>query len=97
MFHKKATLKHFVIFSQKHLYRGLFFNKVAGHQACNIIKKRLQHKHFLANIKKLIGRPILKNISERVPCRKVFFRSDLNLAKGTIDDLLCERLLKVAY
>ena len=97
MFHKKATLKHFVIFSQKHLYRGLFFNKVAGHQACNVIKKRLQHKHFLANIKKLIGRPILKNISERVPCRKVFFRSDLNLAKGTIDDLLCERLLKVAY
>ena len=26
---------------------------------------------------------------------RTFFRSDLNLAKGTIDDLLCERLLKL--
>ena len=69
---KKAILKHFVIFTGKHLCWGLFFNKVAGHQACNFIKKRLQHRHFLANIRKFIRRPILKNICERLHFWKVF-------------------------
>ena len=69
---KKAILKHFVIFTGKHLCRGLFFNKVAGHQACNFIKKRLQHRYYLANIRKFIRRTILKNISERLHCWKVF-------------------------
>ena len=71
-FIKKAVLKHFVIFTGKHLCRGLFFNKVAGHQACNFIKKRLQHRYYLANIRKFIRRTILKNISERLHCWKVF-------------------------
>ena len=69
---KQAILKHFVIFTGKHLCRGLFFNKVAGHEACNFIKKRLQHRYFLANIKKFIRRPILKNISKQLRCWKVF-------------------------
>ena len=69
---KKAILKHFVIFTGKHLCRGLFFNKVAGHQACNFIKRKLWHRYFLANIGKFIRRPILKNISERLHCWKVF-------------------------
>ena len=67
---KKPILKHFVIITVKHLCRSLFFNKVAGHQACNFIKKRLQHKYYLANIVKFIRRPILKSISER--CENVF-------------------------
>ena len=46
---KKVILKYFVIFTGKHLCRGLFFNVVAGHQACNFIKKRLHHRYFLAN------------------------------------------------
>ena len=69
---KKAILKHFVIFTGKHLCRGLFFNKVAGHQPCNFIKKRPQHRYYLANIRKFIRRTILKNISERLHCWKVF-------------------------
>ena len=69
---KKAILKHFAIFAGKHLCRLLFFNKVACHQACNFIKKRLQHRYFLANIGKFIRRPILKNISKRLHCWKVF-------------------------
>ena len=69
---KKAILKHFVIFTGKNLCWGLVFNKVAGHQACNFIKKRLQHRHFLANIRKFISRPILKNIYERLHFWKVF-------------------------
>ena len=69
---KKAILKHFLIFTGKHLCRGLFLNKVAGHQACNFIKKRLQRSYFLANIWKFIRRLILKNISEQLHCWKVF-------------------------
>ena len=96
---KKAITEHFVIFTGKHLCRRLFFNKVAGHQACNFIKKRLQHRHFLANIGKFIRRPILKNISEWLHCWKVFcekvFQIRSELSKGTIDDLLCEGLLKL--
>ena len=33
-----------MIFTVEHLYRGLFFNKAAGHQSCTFIKKRLQQK-----------------------------------------------------
>ena len=61
-----------VILTGKHLCRRLLFNKVAGHQACNLIKKRLQHIYFLADIAKVIRRPILNNISERLHCWKVF-------------------------
>ena len=69
---KKAILGHFVIFTGKHLCWGLFFTKVAGHQACNFVKKRLQHRYFLANIRKFIRRPILKNICKRLHFWKVF-------------------------
>ena len=62
---EKTILKHFVTFTGKHLCRGLFFNKIAGHQVCNFIKKRLQHRCFLANITKFIRRPVLKNIWKR--------------------------------
>ena len=100
-FIKKAILKHFVIFTGKHRYRGLFFNKVAGHQACNFIKKRFQNRYYFANIRKFIRRTILKNISERLHCWKVFcenvFHIRSKLCKRTcwLDDLLRERLLKL--
>ena len=42
------------------------FNKVAGIEACNVIKKRLQHRYFSMNIAKFLGTPILKNICERM-------------------------------
>ena len=38
MFHKKAILKKFLIFKEKHLCWGLFFIEVAGLQASNCIK-----------------------------------------------------------
>ena len=46
VFHKKAILKNFVIFTGKHLCWGLFFIKVAGLQASNCIIKGLQHRYF---------------------------------------------------
>ena len=59
-------------YSQENNCSGLFFNKVAGHQAYNVIKKRLQHRYFIVNIGKFIRRLILKNISEQLHRWKVF-------------------------
>ena len=74
---KKAILKHFVIFTGKHLCWGLFLNKVAGHKACNFIKKRLQHRYFLVNIGKSVRRPNANGcIFGKCFVRK-FFRSEL--------------------
>ena len=42
------------------------FNKVAALQACNFIKKRLQHMCFPVNITKFLRTPILKNIRKRL-------------------------------
>ena len=42
------------------------FNKVAGLQACNFMKKRLQHSCFPVNTAKFLKTPILKNICERL-------------------------------
>ena len=55
--------------------QGSIFNKVEGHQASSFTKKRLQQRYFLANIVKFIRRPILKNISERLRCWKVFYEN----------------------
>ena len=38
------------------------FNKVAGFQDCNFIKRTLQHRYFPVNIAKFLRTPILKNI-----------------------------------
>ena len=94
MLHKKAIVKHFVIFTGKHLRCGLFVNKIEGHQTCGFITKGLQHRYFRVNFGKFINAPILKN-SERlhfwnVFCENIF--SDQNLAKRTFDDLLHKRM-----
>ena len=53
-FIKKTALKNFTLFSGKQL------------KACNLIKKRLQHKCFPVNIAKFVRTSILKNIWERL-------------------------------
>ena len=42
------------------------FNNVAGFQACNVIKKGLEHRYFLVNFVKSLKAPILKNICEQL-------------------------------
>ena len=69
MFYKKATLKNFAIFTEKHLCWNLLFNKNIGLQVCNFITKGLQRRCFLANIENFLRTPILKSISERLPLR----------------------------
>ena len=51
MFFKVGILKNFAIFTGEHLCWSLF-NKVAGLNACNFLKKRLQCKCFPVNIAK---------------------------------------------
>ena len=46
-----SVLKNFVIFTGNTCV-GVIFDKVEGLQACNFIKKRLQHGYFLVNIVK---------------------------------------------
>ena len=64
--YKNTVVKNFVIFTGKHLCWSLFFNRNAGLQTRNFIKKRLQHRCFLDNAAKFISTAILKNICERL-------------------------------
>ena len=45
---------------------GSLFNKAAALQACNFIKKKLQHRCFPVIIAKFLRIPILRNICERL-------------------------------
>ena len=67
---KKEFLK-FRKFHRKHL-RWSPFNKIAGLQACNVIKTMLQHRYFLWNLQYLLRVPILKNICKRLLLEKDF-------------------------
>ena len=53
MFFKIGVLKNCSIFKEKHLCWSLFLIKLQP-LACNIIKKRLQHKFFSVNIEKFL-------------------------------------------
>ena len=80
VFHKKAILKHFVIFTGKRLCWGLFFNKVTGHQTCIFIKKRLQHV-FLWILGNLLEHLFWRTFANGCIFGKclliIFFRSEL--------------------
>ena len=54
---KKVFLKISQI-SQENTCAGLFLNKAAALQACNLIKKRLQHRCFPVKFAKFLRRPI---------------------------------------
>ena len=65
IFYIKTVLQNFAIFTGKHLYCSLIFNKVA-------VKKRLQQRCFPVNIAKCLKTPILKSICQRL-LRGCFF------------------------
>ena len=54
MFCKKGVLRNFSKFTGKHLCRSLFFNKVAGLRPATLLKKKLLHRCFPANIGKFL-------------------------------------------
>ena len=63
---KKAVLKNFAIFTEKHLRWSFFLNKNADLQSWNFIKKRLKHRFFPVNITKILRAPVLENICQRL-------------------------------
>ena len=64
---KNTVLKNFATFTEKDLCWSLFLLKFAVlPQACNFIKKRLQHRSFLVNIAKFLRTTILKNICDQL-------------------------------
>ena len=48
-FCKKVVLKNFTTFAGKHLYRSLFFNKIAGLQLAALSRNKLWHRCFPVN------------------------------------------------
>ena len=54
MFCKKGVLRNFSKFTGKHLCRSLFFNKVAGLRPATLLKKKLLHRCFPANVGKFL-------------------------------------------
>ena len=72
VFAEKGVLKNFTIFTRKHLCWSLFLITL---QACNLLKKRLQHRCFLVNIAKFLRTPILKNICKRLLLSHNFFKT----------------------
>ena len=61
---KKAVLKNFANIHMKMAVVESLSDKVSGLQACNFVKKRLQHRCLPVNIAKFLRIPILKNICE---------------------------------
>ena len=77
---KKLLLKLCAEFTGKHLCQSLF-NKVAGLQTCNFIKKRLQYRCFPVNFATFLRTPILKNIYERLLLHLKYYTPANNTAK----------------
>ena len=65
VFHKKAVLKNFAIFTRKHMCRNLCFNKNTGLKACSLIKK----SWFFFEYWEVFKTTIFKNICERLLLR----------------------------
>ena len=47
---KKDVLRNFAKFTGKHLWQNHFFNKVAGLKPATLLKKKLWHRCFLAQV-----------------------------------------------
>ena len=87
VFNKKAVLKNFAIFTEKHLRWSLFLNKNAGLQSSNFTKKRLQHRFFTENIEKFLRTSVLENICERLFERFPTWASNIKSNMGIEEDI----------
>ena len=57
---QKVVLRNFAKLIGKHLCQILFFNKVAGLRPATLLKRRLLHRCFPVNFRKLLRTPFLK-------------------------------------
>ena len=60
MFFKKSVLRNLAKFTGKHLYQGLFFNKVEGLRPATLLKKRISHSCFPVNFAKFLRTPFFQ-------------------------------------
>ena len=79
-FEEKLLLKLHAEFTGKHLCQSLF-DKAAGLQTCNFIKKRLQYRCFLVNFVKFLGTPTLKTIYKQLLLHLKYYTPANNTAK----------------
>ena len=63
---KTSVLRNLANFTSKHQCWSLVFHKVAGLQACNFLKKRLQHLCLRVKFAKLLRTSTLNNICVRL-------------------------------
>ena len=75
-----GILKKFAKFTGKHLYRSLFFNKVAGLQPATLLKKRLWYWCSLLNFAEFFRKPFLQNTSRGCFCLTII----INPFYGTV-------------
>ena len=59
VFYKKVVLRNFAKFNGKHLYKSLFFNKVAGLYPATLLKNILWHRCFPVTLSKFRRTPFL--------------------------------------
>ena len=59
MFCKKGVLKNLAKFTGRYLRQSLFFNKIAGRPA-TLLRKRIWHRHYPANVEKSLGASFLQ-------------------------------------
>ena len=59
VFCKNGILKNFTKCTEKHLCQSLFLNKVAGLRSVTLLKKRLWHRYFPANLAKFFKRKLV--------------------------------------
>ena len=63
---KKAALKNFAKFTEKHLCQILFLNRVAVIRPAIFFQRRLWHESFPVNFAKFLRMPFLQNTSGRL-------------------------------
>ena len=68
------------------------FNKVAGPQVCNLIKKRLQHRCFPENFAKFLRAPFSQNTSSGMAFVKHLYNTAYGRKYSRTDHVkICER------
>ena len=101
---KKLFIKIFATLTGKHLCWSLF-NKVAGLQACNFIKKRLQHRRFPLVKVKFLKTPMMKNLCKRLlpkiyPVLPFWFLEDIlevAVCHCSIGKHICQSLFSITF
>ena len=74
--------------SQESTCVGVFFNKVAGPQNCNFVKKRLHHRFFPENFLNYLEAPISLRIYERLVLKHKCYFIRTSIFKGHLQWLL---------